>query len=126
MKLFSYSKRTKFNSSLGFSKLKKLSISDAHSLSLETRLENNRPRYIKQMQSLLKNGELEIRARGVAIKYFVSGNEITVSIGQDEGLNFHELPRKVFPKRRKKASEAILLIMAQTEVELWPNMNHGI
>jgi hypothetical protein len=75
---------------------------------------------MKQTQSLLKNGEFEMEARGVAIRYFVSRNGITVSIGQDDGLNFHELPRKALPRWRKKASEVILLMMAQTEVELWP------
>ena len=119
MKIFSYPKKTKFNSSLGFSKLQLLSISDAHSFSIETRLENNRPRYIKQRQSLLKNGVLEMETRGVTIRYCVRGNGITVSISQANGLNFHELPRKALPRWRKKAREAILLIMAQTEVELW-------
>lgn len=120
MKIFSYSKKTKFNNKFGFSNYQVLSISDAHSISIETRLENNRPRYIKQMQSLLKNGKLEMEARGVTIRYFVSGNKIMVSIGQDDGLNFHELPWKTLPRWRRKANEAILLIMAQTEVELWP------
>lgn len=120
MKMFSYSKKTKFNNNLGFSNYQVLSISDAHSISIEARLENNRPRYIKQTQSLLKNGELEMEARGVTIRYFVNGNGITVSIGRDDGLNFHELPRKALPRWRKKASEIILLMMAQTEVELWP------
>lgn len=118
--MFSYSKKTKFNSNLGFSNYQVLSISDAHSISIEDRLENNRPRYIKQTQSLLKNGEFEMEARGVTIRYFVSRNRITVSISQNDGLNFHELPRKTLPRWRKKASEVILLMMAQTEVELWP------
>lgn len=120
MKIFSYFKKTKFDNNHGFSNYQVLSISDAHSISIETRLENNRPRYMKQTQSLLKNGELEMEARGVTIRYFVSGNGITVSISQDDGLNFHELPRKALPRWRKKASEVILLMMAQTEVELWP------
>ena len=120
MKMFSYSKKTQFNNNLGFSNYQVLSISDAHSFSTETRLENNLPRYIKQTQSLLKNGEFEMEARGVTIRYFVSGNGITVSIGRGDGLNFHELPRKALPRRRKKASEVILLMMAQTEVDLWP------
>lgn len=45
-----------------------------------------------------------MEAQGVTIRYFVSGNGITVSIGRGDGLNFHEFPRKALPRRRKKAS----------------------
>ena len=97
-----------------------LSISNAHSFSIETRLENNRPRYIKQMQSLLKNGELEMTARGVTIRYFVNENGISVSISQADGLNFHEIPWRTLPRWKRNRSEAIILMMVRTEVELWP------
>ena len=120
MKMFSYSKKTQFSSNLGFSNYQVLSVSDAHSFSIETRLENNLPRYIKQTQSLLKNGEFEMEAQGVTIRYFVSGNGITVSTSRGNGLNFHESPRRILPRLRKKASGVILLMMARTEVGLWP------
>ena len=88
-------------------------------MSLEARLENNRPRYLKQAKSLLDSGEIEVAANGVTLRYSKEGKTIALAISRDEGLSFDELPEKTLP-RGKKASEAILLMMAETEVELWP------
>lgn len=120
MRIFSYFQKAKFGNNLGYSDYQVLSTSDEYAISTETRLENNRPRYIKQARSLLESGGLEVEAKGVTIRYSIKGNGIALAISQDDGLSFHELPWRVLPRRRRKASEAVLLMMAQTEVELWP------
>lgn len=97
-----------------------LSKSEADSKSLETRLENNCPRYVKQVKLLLESGEIDVVANGVTLRYSKRGNAIALTISRDNNLNFDELPWKVLPRGKRKASKAILLMMAQTEVELWP------
>ncbi len=89
-------------------------------MSLETRLENNRPRYLKQAKSLLENGEIDVAAKGVTLRYSKKGKVIALVISRDDGLSFDEFSEKTLPRGKKKASEAILSMMAQTEVELWP------
>ena len=89
-------------------------------MSLESRLENNLPRYLKQAKSLLDSGEIEVAARGVRLRYSKEGKVIALAISRDEGLSFERLLEKTLPRRKKKASNAILLMMAETEVELWP------
>lgn len=120
MGIFSCLQKRKSDINLGYSNYQLLSKSDANSKSLEARLENNRPRYLKQAKSLLENGEFKVAAKGFILRYSKNGKAINLAISRDDGLSFDELPEKTLPRGKKKASEAILLMMAQTEVELWP------
>lgn len=120
MGIFSRLQAKKFDINLGYSNYRLLPKSEADAMSLEIRLENNRPRYLKQAKSLLESGEIEVAAKGITLRYSKEGKAIVLAISRDDGLSFDELREKTLPRGKKKASEAILLMMAQTEVELWP------
>lgn len=120
MDIFSNLRKRKFDINLGYSNFQLLSKSEADSKSLETRLENNRPRYVKQMKLLLESDEIDVVAKGATLRYSKKENAIALAISWDDGLSFDELPWKALPRGKRKASEALLLIMVQTEVELWP------
>lgn len=120
MGLLSRLRTRKFDIKLGYSNYLLLSESEADAMNLGIRLENNLPRYIKQTKILLDRSEIEVAAKGITIRYSKKGKVITAAISRDHGFSFDEFCEKALPRGKKKSNEATILLMAQTEVELWP------
>lgn len=120
MGIFSRLRAKRIDINLGYSNYRLLPKSEADAMSLGIRLENNRPRYLKQAKSLLESGEIEVAAKGIILRYSKEGKGIALAISRDDGLSFDKLREKTLPRGKKETSDAILLMMAQTEVDLWP------